>query len=661
MQSHLNGFRIGNPEISKPSEQYHASSNSDTLPNEVDVLIVGCGPAGLTLAAQLAAFPDIKTRIVDQKSGPLLVGQVDGIACHTVEMFESYGFNEQVLKEAYWVNETTFWKPEAIQRKNIVRSDRIQNAEDGLSEFPHVILDQACVRDFFLELMRHSPSRLEPDYSRRMLDLLIDPAVNSEDYVSTYPVIARIERLDPSHEGQIEMVKARYVVGCDGAHSTVRKSIGRILRGDSAKQAWGVMDILADTDFPAIHLKSTIHSANKGNALIVPRGDGDMVRLYIELDKFKEGERLSNRDITPDHIVAAAQQILQPYTFEVKEIAWWTAYEIGQRLCDKFDDVPKNAIDKRFPCVFIAGDASHTQSPKTCHGMNVSMQDAFNLGWKLAAVIQGRCAPRLLHTYSLERRPVAEELIGFDCEFAKMCSAPPQDVGNADSEGIDPAEFQKYFVKQGRFMAGTATHYNPSIISAEPTHQHLAQELIIGMRFHSSPVIRLADAQPVHLGHTIKADGRWRLFAFSSADDPAAPSSGIRNLCEFLAESSDSPIRQYTPRGADIDSVIDVRVIFQQGHRELVLEKMPAFLIPKKGFYGLLDYEKIFCADLKCGNDIFETRKINRKLGCMVVVRPDQYIAHVLPLDGYAALKEFFDAFMIKIACQPISFSKETT
>jgi phenol 2-monooxygenase (NADPH) len=101
MQFHLNGFRTGDPGVAEPFEQYRASSNLDSLPGEVDVLIVGCGPAGLTLAAQLAAFPDIKTVIVDQKPGPLELGQADGIACRTMEMFEAFGFAERVLKEGY--------------------------------------------------------------------------------------------------------------------------------------------------------------------------------------------------------------------------------------------------------------------------------------------------------------------------------------------------------------------------------------------------------------------------------------------------------------------------------------------------------------------------------------------------------------------------------
>ena len=109
-----------------------------------------------------------------------------------------------------------------------------------------------------------------------------------------------------------------------------------------------------------------------------------------------------------------------------------------------------------------------------------------------------------------------------------------------------------------------------------------------------------------------------------------------------------SPIRRYARAGADIDWVIDVRAVFQQSHRALTLEAMPAFLLPRKGRFGLRDYEKMFCPDLKGGNDIFEMRGIDRDRGCMVVVRPDQYIAQILPLDAHAQLAEFFDGFMLQ-------------
>ena len=249
MQFHLDGFEPGDPEISDPSERYPMSGAQGSVPGEVDVLIVGCGPAGLTLAAQLSAFPDIKTCIVEQKPGRMLRGQADGIACRTMEMFHAFGFSERALKEACWINETTFWKPDDRQPANVVRSGWVQDVEDGLSEFPHVVLNQARVHDFYLDVMRRSASKIEPYYARRLVD--VQPTAASSHGIPQGATVT-LERLDPQHQGQLETVRARYVVGCDGARSSVRTSIGRELHGDSANHAWGVMDVLAVTDFPDV-------------------------------------------------------------------------------------------------------------------------------------------------------------------------------------------------------------------------------------------------------------------------------------------------------------------------------------------------------------------------------------------------------------------------
>lgn len=645
MQFHLNGFNPGDPEISTMSEGYIAANNNVKLPDEVDVLIVGCGPAGLTLAAQLSAFPSIKACIVEQKPGPLKLGQADGVACRSMEMFNAFGFAERVMKEAYWVNETTFWKPDKAKPENITRRGRVQDVEDGLSEFPHVILNQARVQDFFLDTMRNSPTQLEPAYSRQLLGLETEASGPGE----IHPVTAKFERVDDAHQGQIETIKARYVVGCDGARSMVRKSIGRRLKGDSANKAWGVMDVLAVTDFPDIRMKSIIQSDSEGSILIIPREGGYLVRLYVEMEKLKSDERVSSRNITAEQLIESAKRIFHPYKFDVKEVAWWSVYEIGQRLCDKFDDVPEEEVGQRLPQVFIAGDACHTHSPKAGQGMNVSMRDTFNLGWKLAAVLQGQSKPELLHTYTDERQKVAQTLIDFDKEWSSIMASRSQ-IGKAQAggeEAISAQKFQEYFVKSGRYTAGTAIQYQPSMISGELTHQHLATGFEVGTRFHSAPVIRLADAKPVHLGHTVKADGRWHIFAFSPKGIVTNSSSKIHALCDFLADSPDSPVHQYTAKDADIDSVFDVRAVFQEAFRELDLETMPSFLLPKKGRYGLVDYEKIFCADLKSGDDVFAMRGVDREQGCLVIVRPDQHIAQVLPLDAYDDLAKFFDGFMI--------------
>jgi phenol 2-monooxygenase len=155
-------------------------------------------------------------------------------------------------------------------------------------------------------------------------------------------------------------------------------------------------------------------------------------------------------------------------------------------------------------------------------------------------------------------------------------------------------------------------------------------------------VLRLADARSLELIETMEADGRWRLFLFADRGDPAAPASRVKDLCDFLSASPQSPLRRHTPAGGDIDSVIDVRAVFQQQHRELKLETMPDLLVPAKGRLGLRDYEKLFCAAPRPKPDIFDLREIDRAAGALIVVRPDQYVAHVLPLDAYNELATFF-------------------
>jgi phenol 2-monooxygenase len=437
------------------------------------------------------------------------------------------------------------------------------------------------------------------------------------------------------------------VVGCDGARSSVRPAIGRKLVGDTTNEAWGVMDVLAVTDFPDIRLKCAI-SSSQGSIILIPREGGYLVRLYVELDTCGGTRAFDRASVTPETLAEVANRILYPHTLEVKDIGWWSVYEIGQRLCDKFDDVPAEETGGRLPRVFIAGDACHTHSAKAGQGMNVSMADAWNLGWKLGAVLQGTAHPELLHTYSEERQAVAQELIDFDRAFSERFRAEPAQASAAEDSGSDPEEFQRYFVAQARFTAGVATRYALSAITAEGTHQHLAQGFPIGMRLHSAPVVRLADAKPMQLGHVARADGAWRLYVFADAADPRDKDSGATELFAFL-ESDASPLRRYTPPGAEPDSVIDVRAIFQQGHRELAVDAMPRILQPRKGVFGLVDYEKVFCPD-PAADDIFNLREVDRETGCIVVVRPDQYVSHVLPLDALQALSNFFDSILIEAA-----------
>ena len=630
MQFYLNGYKSGDPDILSEAV---VGNRLPTLPDAVDVLIVGSGPAGTVLAAQLSTFPAINARLVERRRGPLELGQADGVACRTVEMFEAFGMGAKLVREAYWVNETVFWRPLQEDRARIVRTGRVQDVEDGLSEFPHVIVNQARMQEYLLEYMRKSPTRLEPDYGVEFVRLEVEAQ-------GDYPVVVHVRNVD---DGVERSIRAKYVVGCDGARSLVRQSIGAELRGDNANHAWGVMDMLAVTDFPDIRLKAAIQSADEGNILLIPREGGYLVRLYVDLGEVDPNKRDAVRQTTAEQVIERARRVLRPYTLDARNIVWFSVYEVGQRLADRFDDAPAEDAALRQSRVFIAGDACHTHSAKAGQGMNVSMQDAFNLAWKLIAVLERRAGPELLRTYSIERHAIAKRLIDFDKEWSKMLGSPPKDPRHPERGGVDPAELQAYFVKSLRYTAGVATHYAPATaLTAHATHQNLAKGFTIGMRFHSAPVVRVADAKPMHLGHVARADGAWRIYAFADASGRR-----LRALADFLAESPNSPIRRFTPPGADIDSIIDVRAVYQQGHRELKVEQLPSILLPRKGRFGLIDYEKAYSPDLRSRMDIFDLRGIDREQGAIVVVRPDQYVSNVLPLDAHDELGGFFAGFLL--------------
>ena len=635
MQFHLNGFKPGDPDVS-PAAAGHRRAG-DPLPDTVDVLIAGSGPAGLCLAAQLARVPQIRTLLAEPRLGPMEKGQADGISVRSMEMFQAFGFGEKVMRESVWINETTFWAPG--EDASLARVARVQDVPDGISEMPHVLINQARVHDMFLDIMRHSPTRLEPDYGLKVVDLSVDPGA------AEYPVTVTLEHTAPGREGQVAKLRANYVIGCDGARSNVRSAIGGALHGDAAHHAWGVMDVLAVTDFPDWRMKSFVRSQDEGILMVLPREGGHLVRLYVELDRLGEHERAADRGMGAQDIIAKAQRIFRPFELDVKEVVWWSIYEIGHRLTDKFDDVPEDQVATRAPRVMLAGDACHTHSPKAGQGMNVSMGDTFNLGWKLISVLTGRADASLLHSYSGERRAAAKGLVEFDHKWARVVGArAEQDLADSATDGLP--RVAREFVNNLPFTCGLTIQYERSALTGAPTHQQLATGFDIGKRFHSAPVVRLADAKPMHLGHCIEADARFHLFVFAPAGDAGGAGGAVATLCEWLEHDPASPMRRHTAAGEDVDAVIDTRAVFQQGFRELDYGAMPALLRPHVGRHGLCDYEKVFCADLKRDEDIFAMRGIDRAAGCVVVVRPDQYVGHVLPLQARDALAAYFAAIL---------------
>ncbi|MGH3627180.1 MAG: FAD-dependent monooxygenase, partial [Sciscionella sp.] len=188
MQFYLDGYKPGNPFVEDPHPS--VTDGPAALPETADVVIVGCGPAGLVLAAQLANFPDLHTVIVDRRDGPLQVGQADGVACRTVEMFEAFGLADELIHEGYQVNEVTFWRSDPADRASIVRTGRIDDVEDDLSEMPHMIVNQARMLSYLRGHMRRSARRSEPFYGLHAADLRVEA-----DDATEHPVTVTLQHL----------------------------------------------------------------------------------------------------------------------------------------------------------------------------------------------------------------------------------------------------------------------------------------------------------------------------------------------------------------------------------------------------------------------------------------------------------------------------------
>ncbi|KAL4933364.1 putative FAD monooxygenase [Aspergillus undulatus] len=645
--------------------------STDKNSSHVDVLIIGAGPAGLMMAAWLARC-GVKTRIVDKRGTKIFNGKADGLNCRTMEILDSFGFSDRVLRDG-----------------KIQRSARLPGTPPEVCRFQQATLHQGRIEHFLLDFIGSCsdirvergvmPTKLELNESlvekstaypitvhlRHLSEAEASPqqtgvAINgsaiqdglfrSSLSADDTEELIRASALDAKAHTE-ELVKAKYMLGADGAHSWVRQQLGFTLEGDSTDYIWGVLDIVPITDFPDIRTACAIHSADSGNVMVVPR-ENKLVRLYIQLTtaEYNGGKRADRSKINPDAILKAAQKIMTPYTISYRRLDWWTAYQIGQRVGTQFSAHGR---------IFLAGDAVHTHSPKAGQGMNVSMQDSFNLGWKIASVAKGLANPSILKTYELERRKIAQDLIDFDHWYSRLMSGrPARDI--TDKNGIDMKEFEEAVGKNELFMSGFAVNYGSSVLVAKGIEsnavvsvQELAPGIELGKRIPSVQVLNQADSRSWYLQERLPSNGCWRVMVFAGDVTKPSQKDKIGRLGTALG-SRESFLQRYTPAGARYDSVIEVLTVHAAPRQEVDIFDFPEVFRPYDEVDGW-DYEKIF-VDYNSFQEghgrLYETFGINPDKGCLVIVRPDQHVSYVGALEDYDAVDRFFSGFMLEQTVQ---------
>lgn len=337
------------------------------------------------------------------------------------------------------------------------------------------------------------------------------------------------------------------------------------------------------------------------------------------------------------------------------------AYQIGQRVGKNFSKHER---------IFLAGDAVHTHSPKAGQGMNVSMQDSFNLGWKLAHVIQGRAPRAILKTYQSERRRIAQDLIAFDHKFSRLFSGRPAKDA-ADEAGVSMEEFKRVFLQGAMFASGLSVDYGRSCLVAKAGDaaaqgdgtdvggveslvgkQELAKGCPLGMRFPSFQVLNQSGARPWQFQEWLKADGRYRVVLFAGDVKNEEQKKRVQTWCA-AADRQGSWLRRYTPVDADIDSRIEILTIHSSPRKEVeLLDDFPEILHPLRSDDMGWSYDKVFVDD-ECYHQghgqAYEGYGVDKHQGCVVVVRPDGYTGFIGDLDDIAGLEDYFGGCLLEV------------
>jgi 2-polyprenyl-6-methoxyphenol hydroxylase-like FAD-dependent oxidoreductase len=348
----------------------------------VDVLVVGAGPTGLTLACQLARF-GARFRIIDKRPDRARESRALGVQARTLEVLQALGLGEALAARGRTTTRLMLHvdgdAPVAIDLGAVRRAD---------TRFPYILFvsqsDTEAVLGGFLEA---AGARVE----RR-----VELAGFREESTGIVSVLRHVD-------GREEAVRASYVAGCDGAHSTVRKEAGIAFEGGAYPQVFALGDVEADGALVPEAINA--FALGRGVAMFFPLGqpatwrvmamEGTAPRRSAGGDDTVSTQQLALSDLQAmvDDPTGGAVRVHHP--------VWLTRFRLHHR----------QAVTYQRGRVFLAGDAAHIHSPVGAQGMNTGIQDAWNLGWKLALVGRGAADARLLDSYHLERWPVGRTLL----------------------------------------------------------------------------------------------------------------------------------------------------------------------------------------------------------------------------------------------------------
>ncbi|KAH6989618.1 FAD binding domain-containing protein [Ilyonectria sp. MPI-CAGE-AT-0026] len=577
-----------------------------------DVCVVGAGPAGLMLSALVARF-GLKVELLDERPDQTAVGRADGIQPKTIETFQMLRVGDELFRTGVKVHDICMWQ--SSSDKSLRRLGREVHYPPSIVDVlqPYILLcHQGMVEGVFVDDFRKSGFEVKRSHKFK-----------TYTYQNDDPQGALQISADLAGQGE-KTILADYLVGCDGARSLVRQAIpDTYAHGTPHNSVWGVLDGELETDFPDLWSKTVVFSEEHGSVLIIPR-ERNMTRFYIEMKT-----SATSKNLGEEYVKEQARLILAPYHVEWRSVEWFGNYQVAQRVAARFSDPQRRA--------FIAGDASHTHSPKAAQGMNTSMHDSWNLGWKLNLASRGLAKDEvLLESYEQERKKIAHDLINFDFEHANEIAAG------------DAARLAENFRQNTRFISGIGVEYGPNSLNLE-YDGILSGAAKPGCNLPPAKVTRFMDASPVDIQLDIPMLGQFRIYvvlgsAMGTVEMSflAGLNNGLTSESSLVSRLSAAAAKSYQgkprPQRSDdvyvrperytsVSHLFTYSLISSAEKKEFEIGSLPPFLAKSGWTIYLDDVPSLDTQGRRCTEKWLGALASNE--AAIVNVRPDGYVGAV--------------------------------
>ncbi|KAF2173007.1 hypothetical protein M409DRAFT_62643 [Zasmidium cellare ATCC 36951] len=469
---------------------------------QVDVLIVGAGPAGLYTALFLARSGISNIALISKHPVATQVGHASGIHPRTQEILHTLNIYHQLAAGSGGVAETAFWS----NSNDDQHLQRISVATE--------ITNETMYRRTIVQHQGITEKLLHYTYT----------------HSRTHPIRASIK----NHiSGEVESWDCKYMIAADGRSSRLRELAGIGSAINDTEATWAVGDFEVETDFPDLRRRCPIRTS-RGNLMLIPSLHKTL-RIYMllnqeELEELNDSIFEGGRDVTShgnhttllDLFERKLPTIFNPYTIKLNKVRWISRYTVSQRVADRFYD------GKR---LLFVGYSCHSHSPKAAQGMNTGIQDAHNLAWKLSLILRDRATPDLLETYHLERKHIAQQLIEFDIRFAKHFAE------------LSSPEFYDLWKQNQGFTSGLGQHYPPNALVDEhipaDINELAVEPLTPGKRYlPNTALIRHIDGWELTSLDVMPSNGEFHLVIFAGDISIEPRKAEFNSLYNTLTSSS---------------------------------------------------------------------------------------------------------------------------